>query len=53
MCLEKRHNNPEGMGWKFSCKGCRKEVTLRKETFFEGKMLIKCVFKNIEIIFRQ
>ena len=32
-CTWRRHNNPEGMGWRCPRKGCRKEVTLRKGTF--------------------
>ena len=36
MNLADRGTGPEGLGWRCPRKGCRKEVSLRVGTFFEG-----------------
>ncbi|KAL5515970.1 hypothetical protein EMCRGX_G001225 [Ephydatia muelleri] len=46
MHLVKRKDSPEQLGWRCPRKGCRKEVTLRKGTFFEGTHL------EIQVILR-
>ena len=39
MHLVKRKDSPEKMGWLCPRKNCRKEITLRRGTFFEGKLI--------------
>ena len=39
MHLVKRKDSPEKMGWQCPRKNCKKEITLRRGTFFEGKLI--------------
>ena len=39
MHLVKRKDSPEKMGWRCPRKNCRKDITLRRGTYFEGKLI--------------
>ncbi|KAL5502087.1 hypothetical protein EMCRGX_G008805 [Ephydatia muelleri] len=46
MHLVKRKDSQEKMGWRCPRKNCRKEITLRRGTYFEGSHL------EIQVILR-